>query len=212
LLVGVFHKTIEDPIETALLIDGQAIFLQPNNFGTATNLGLEIDLTKYYRNFGIRAFYNFTDSRITTTKIFRFRDTEGNLTSREEMQTRPLQGQSRHISNVSFLYKDQKRRLDVQLAMVYTGGRIISVSPYLDNDIWQRGFTQLDLSVEKGFAQNLRAFIKINNLLDTPMRADIRLPNTFNREQVPYLDLTENLMVREDFYRMNMLVGIKFNL
>ncbi len=212
LLVGVFHKTIEDPIESALLIDGQAIFLQPNNFGTATNMGLEIDLTKYFRNFGIRAFYNFTDSRITTTKIFRFRDTEGNLTSREEMQTRPLQGQSRHISNISLLYKDQKRKLDVQLAMVYTGGRIISVSPYLDNDIWQRGFTQLDLSVEKGFAGNFRAYVKINNLLDTPMRADIRLPNTFNREQVPYLDLTENLMVREDYYRMNMLVGIKFNL
>jgi outer membrane cobalamin receptor len=211
-LVGAFYKTIVDPIESALQISGQAIFLQPNNFGTAHNMGAEIDITKYFRRFGIRAFYNFTDSRITTTKIFRFRDEQGQLTSREEDQTRPLQGQSRHISNVSLLYKHQEKKIDIQVAMVYTGRRIISVSPYLDNDIWQRGFTQLDLSVEKGFGSQFKAFIKVNNLLNTPMRADILLPNTFNQEQVPYLDVTDNLLVREDYYKINASIGLKFNL
>ncbi len=211
-LIGAFYKTIDDPIESALKISGQAIFLQPNNFGTANNMGAEIDITKYFRRFGLRAFYNFTDSRITTTKIFRFRDEQGQLTSREEDQTRPLQGQSRHISNVSLLYKHQEKKFDIQLAMVYTGRRIISVSPYLDNDIWQRGFTQLDLSLEKGFGSQFKAFIKINNLLNTPMRADILLPNTFNQDQVPYLDVTDNLLVREDYYRINASLGLKFNL
>jgi outer membrane cobalamin receptor len=212
ILIGAFYKTIQDPIESALQISGQAIFLQPNNFGTANNMGLEVDVTRYFRNFGVRAFYNFTDSRITTTKIFRFRDDNGQLTSREELQTRPLQGQSRHISNVSLLYKDQRNKLDIQLAMVYTGRRIISVSPYLDNDIWQRGFTQLDLSLEKGFGKHFRVFVKVNNLLNTPMRADILLPNTFNPEQVPYVDLGENLLVREDFYKINGSIGLKYNL
>ena len=212
IMIGAFYKTIVDPIESALQISGQAIFLQPNNFGTANNMGLEVDVTKYFRNFGIRAFYNFTDSRITTTKIFRFRNENGELTSREELQTRPLQGQSRHISNVSLLYKDQRNKLDIQLAMVYTGRRIISVSPYLDNDIWQRGFTQLDLSVEKGFGNHFKVFVKVNNLLNTPMRADILLPNTFNPEQVPYVDLQENLLVREDFYKINGSIGLKYNL
>ena len=212
ILVGAFYKIIDDPIESALQISGQAIFLQPNNFGTANNMGVEVDITRYFRNFGIRAFYNFTDSRITTTKIFRFRDDNGQLTSREELQTRPLQGQSRHISNVSLLYKDQRNKLDVQLAMVYTGRRIISVSPYLDNDIWQRGFTQLDLSVEKGFGNHFKVFVKVNNLLNTPMRADILLPNTFNPEQVPYVDLQDNLLVREDFYKINGSIGLKYNL
>lgn len=211
-LIGAFYKNIVDPIESALQISGQAIFLQPNNFGTANNMGAEVDITKYFRRFGIRAFYNFTDSRITTTKIFRFRDDQGQLTSREENQTRPLQGQSRHISNVSLLYKNQESKIDIQLAMVYTGRRIISVSPYLDNDIWQRGFTQLDLSVEKGFGNHFKAFVKINNLLNTPMRADILLPNTFNQEQVPYIDVSDNLLVREDFYKINASIGLKFNL
>lgn len=209
-LVGLFYKRIIDPIESALLIQGQTIFLQPNNFGTATNWGVEMDVTKYYKNVGLRAFYTFTASQISTTKIVRFRDDQGNLTSRNENQTRPLQGQSRHISNVALLYKNQKAGLDLQLAMVYTGDRIISVSPYLDNDIWQRGFVQLDFSVDQKIYKGLTMYAKINNILNTPLLADIRLPNTFNPEQAPYLDSSQSVLVREDFYWQTLLLGIKY--
>lgn len=211
IMIGVFYKHIDDPIETALAIQGQNVFLQPNNFGTARNMGVEIDFTKYVRNFGIRMFYTYTNSEITTSKIVRFRDDQGNLTSRQENQSRPLQGQSDHISNVSLLYKSVKNGTDVQLSMVYTGKRIISVSPYLDNDIWQRAFVQLDLSIEQRVFKNFVVYAKVNNLLDTPMRADILLPNTFNPEQAPYLDASESVMVMEDFYRQMYLVGIKYN-
>lgn len=209
-LVGLFYKRIIDPIESALLIQGQTIFLQPNNFGTATNWGVEMDVTKYYKNIGVRAFYTFTSSQISTSKIVRFRDAQGNLTSRNENQTRPLQGQSRHISNVALLYKNQKAGLDLQLAMVYTGDRIISVSPYLDNDIWQRGFVQLDFSVDQKIYKGLTMYAKINNILNTPLLADIRLPNTFNPEQAPYLDSSKSVLVREDFYWQTLLIGIKY--
>ncbi len=211
-MAGFFYKQIMNPIESALAIRGQTIFLQPNNFGTATNMGFEFDVTKYFNEFGIRAFYTLTLSEITTSKIVRFRDDQGNLTSRETMQTRPLQGQSKHISNVAVLYKRQEIGLDMQLAMVYTGDRIISVSPYLDNDIWQRGFVQLDLSVEKRFAKKFAVYLKINNLLNTPLLADIRLPNTFNPEQAPYLDSSESVLVREDFYWQTITFGVKYKI
>lgn len=211
IMLGFFTKRITDPIETALFIDGQAIFLQPNNFGTATNRGIEFDFTKYFRDFGVRAFYTYTDSQITTSKIVRFRNDEGSLTSREEDQTRPLQGQSDHIANISLLYKNQKYKWDIQLAAVYTGERIISVSPYLDNDIWQEAFTQLDLSIEKGITENLTIYTKINNLLNTPLRANIKQENTFNAEQVPYLDVSRRTLVREDFYQMTVLAGVKLS-
>ena len=210
IMAGVFYKRIVDPIESALAIQGQSVYLQPNNFGTAQNMGLEVDFTKYIRSFGVRFFYTYTNSSITTTKIVRFRDSDGNLTSREEDQTRPLQGQSAHISNISLLYKNQKSGTDVQLAMVYTGKRIISVSPYLDNDIWQRGFVQLDLSIEQRVWKDFVVYIKINNLLNTPLRADILLPNTFNPEQAPYLDASQSVLVREDFYRQSYFIGIKY--
>jgi hypothetical protein len=212
IMVGLFYKRIINPIESALLIQGQTVFLQPNNFGTATNMGIEIDYTKYFNKFGIRAFYTYTYSEITTTKIVRFRDDQGNLTSRNQDQTRPLQGQSAHISNIALLFKDSKRELDMQLAMVYTGDRIISVSPYLDNDIWQRGFVQLDFSMEKKFKKRYAVYLKVNNILNTPLLADIRLPNTFNPEQAPYLDSSKSVLVRSDFYWQTIVIGVKYKI
>ncbi len=210
IMLGFFYKRLDNPIESALAIVGQSVFLQPNNFGTAQNMGIEFDFTKYIRKFGIRFFYTYTNSEITTSKIVRFRGEDGNLTSRQENQTRPLQGQSDHISNISLLYKDTKKGLNSQLSCVYTGKRIISVSPYLDNDIWQRGFVQLDFSLEKEIGKGFTAYLKINNVLNTPLRADILLPNTFNPEQAPYLDASESVLVREDFYRQIYFLGVKY--
>jgi outer membrane cobalamin receptor len=209
---GIFYKRIINPIEAALIIDGQTVVLQPYNFGSATNYGLELDFVKYIKRFGVRAFYTYTDSRITTSKIVRFRDAQGNLTSRNEDQTRPLQGQSKHISNISLLYKNPKQGTDMQLAFVYTGSRIISVSPYLNNDIWQRAFIQLDFSAEQKVTKDFVFYVKINNMLNTPFRADILLPNTFNPEQAPYLDATKSVKVREDFYMQTFFFGVKYKL
>ncbi len=212
IMVGVFYKRIEDPIERSLFIESQAVFLRSNNFGTAQNMGFEFDFTKYIKEFGIRFFYTYTNSEITTSKLVRFRDEDGNLSSREEDQTRPLQGQSAHISNLSFLYKNQKSGTDIQLSTVYTGRRILNVSPYLDNDIWQRAFIQMDLSVEQRITPGIVAYVKINNLLNSPMRADILLENTFNPHQQEYMVHDDGIMVREDFYWQTYMVGLKFNL
>jgi len=212
IMVGLFYKRIKNPIESALLIQGQTVFLQPNNFGNATNMGIEVDYTKYFNKFGVRAFYTFTSSQITTAKIVRFRDAQGNLTSKNENQTRPLQGQSDHISNIALLFKEPKVGLDMQVAMVYTGKRIISVSPYLDNDIWQRGFVQLDFSMEKKFKKLFAVYLKVNNILNTPLLADIGLPNTFNPEQAPYINSTHSVLVREDFYWQTITIGLKYKL
>ncbi len=212
IMVAGFIKEIKNPIEAALILDGQAFILQPNNFGTANNLGVEVDVTKYIRNFGLRAFYTFTDSRITTVKTFRFRDDNGNLTSESRDQTRPLQGQSRHISNLSLLYKNGISGTDAQLSAVYTGRRIISVSPYFDNDIWQRSFWQLDFSIEQQILPGIRAYAKVNNILNTPMRADVLRPNTANPQEASYIDVSETTLVREDFFQQTYLFGIKYSL
>lgn len=211
-MLGVFYKRIVDPIESALAIDGQRIFLQPNNFGTATNTGLELDVTRYFRRFGVRGYYTYTDSRITTSKIFRFRGGDGGLTSRQEQQTRSLQGQSRHIGNFALLYKDARRGTDAQVAASYTGRRIIGVSPYFENDVWQRALTQLDFSFEQRVFGQARLYVKVNNLLDAPLRADILRPNTANPHQVPYEDVSETVKVREDFYGRTFLTGMKVQL
>lgn len=212
IMVAVFYKNIKNPIEQALLIEAQNIFLQSNNFGTANNFGLEVDYTRYFRNWGIRAFYTFTESRIETSKIFRFRNEEGSFTSREQNQRRPLQGQSQHIANTSVLYKNGRSGTDAQISMVYTGARISSVSPYYENDIWQREFIQLDVSFDQRLTRNVTIYAKVTNLLNTPLRADIRRENTVNPHQVPYVNQSKRVLVREDFYQQTYLAGIKVKL
>jgi hypothetical protein len=71
---------------------------------------------------------------------------------------------------------------------------------------------QLDFSAEKSFKNGLTIYTKINNILNTPLLADIRLPNVFNPEQAPYLDSSQNVLVREDFYWQTMFFGIKYKL
>ncbi len=209
-MVGAFYKKIINPIESALVITGQTVYAQPNNFGTAYNYGVEVDASRYFGNFGIRGFYTYTNSSITTTKIVKFRNDQGSLTQRNEDQTRPLQGQSKHIFNASLLYKNTKTGTDIQLSGVYTGQRIMTVSPYLNNDVWQRAYFIVDFSIEQKVAKNWFFYAKLNNLLNTPMRADILLPNTFNPEQAPYLDASSSVLVREDFYGQTYFAGIKF--
>ncbi len=211
-MIAGFVKEIKNPIEAALILDGQAFILQPNNFGTANNFGMEVDVTKYIRNFGLRAFYTYTNSQITTVKTFRFRGDDGSLTSRSQDQTRPLQGQSKHISNLSLLYKNGLSGTDAQLSAVYTGSRIISVSPYYENDIWQRSFWQLDFSFEQQVLPGIKAYAKINNILNTPMRADVLRPNTANPNEAVYLDVSETTLVRQDFFKQTYLFGIKYSI
>lgn len=209
-MVGAFYKKIINPIESALVITGQTVYAQPNNFGTAYNYGVEVDASRYFGNFGIRGFYTYTNSSITTSKIVKFRNDQGSLTQRNEDQRRPLQGQSKHIFNASLLYKNTKTGTDIQLSGVYTGQRIMTVSPYLNNDVWQRAYFIVDFSIEQKVAKNWFFYAKLNNLLNTPMRADILLPNTFNPEQAPYLDASSSVLVREDFYGQTYFAGIKF--
>ncbi|MCW3467436.1 TonB-dependent receptor domain-containing protein [Chitinophaga nivalis] len=211
-LAGVFYKRIKDPIETALIQDNRTIYLMSGNFGTANNYGFELDVTKFIRQFGIRANYTFTKSTISSDKVQAYREDDGNVTQKTVSQHRPLQGQSQHIANVSLLYKDTKSALDAQLAMVYTGERIDKVSPFLDSDIWQKGFVQLDFSAQKRIWKNLYAYTKIGNLLNTPYELFIKSKNGDDVAGVPHQEPGKNIFIRKNSYGQTYLLGLRFKL
>lgn len=214
LFAGVFYKRLKNPIEYALEDEGTNTYYLPDNFGNATNYGFELDLAKYFRWFGIKANYTFTDSRITTSKVRRFSTATGQSTEAVD-QTRPLQGQSKHIANLSLLIKDDNHTgLNAQLAFNYTGRRINTVSQFLNNDIWQKGFAQMDFSVEKKVARHWFVYAKINNILNTPYELEIRQPYTGNdiTGDVPHQSVGKNVFVRKDTYGANYWLGVKFKL
>ena len=211
-LAGVFYKRIKNPIEYALINEGTFLYYEARNFGTASNYGIELDATKFWRRFGIRANYTFTNSSITTFKHRNYL-IAGGSSSDSVNQTRPLQGQSRHIANLSLLYKDDGRAgLNAQLAFGYTSARINTVSQFLDNDVWQKGFAQLDVSAEKRLARRWYLYAKVNNILNTPYQLEIRQPYTsINVDAaVRYQTLGKKVFVRKDTYGTNYLLGIKF--
>lgn len=212
LLVGTFYKVIQDPIETTYKPDpGKAtIFvLGPGNFGTAVNYGLEVVATKYFGNFGISANYTYTSSEITTDKLL-YDKVPGSVDNQHTTvsQTRPLQGQSKHIANASLLYNGKHNGFKAQLSGVYTGRRIIQVSPYLDLDYWQEPVFSLDFSAEKAIGKYFVIFVKMANLLDSPLRVNINKPNTLVGK-LPLQTDSDHYMVQNDRYGQSGQIGLR---
>lgn len=214
LLMGVFYKRIQDPIEFTLQADAtrpQDIYYTPGNFGTARNYGAELDYVKFFNRFGIKANYTYTHSRITTSKSERYRDANGDLQTKSVQETRPLYGQSEHIGNLSILYKDVRTGWDAQLAAAYTGPRINTVSQFVGNDFWQKGFVQMDFSLEKRIGQNWSVFTKMGNILNTPATIFIK---GYNKENagLPGQNGTKETLIRKEYYQQTYLLGVRFKL
>jgi TonB-dependent receptor len=209
-LLGAFFKNIKNPIEFGFTEFGNSNFVYtPLNFGTAKNYGAEMVFTKYLKNWGVSGNYTYTHSRITTTKRIYGRDANGNIVNSLGTQTRPLQGQSDHIGNLSLIYKNPKAGFDAQLSWVYTGKRINIVSPYKDLDYWQRGTSQVDFSAEKKFGKShFSAFAKLTNLLNNPIIVEVLKPNT--NQNLPEQTRTDRILVQKDILQQSYSFGIRY--
>lgn len=206
LMIGLFYKRIIDPIEYGLLNEGQDTYYMPMNFGDANNLGVEIDITKYFNWIGIKANYTYTHSAITTDK----RSMTGSEIERVK-QTRPLFGQAAHVANLSLLLKDTKYGWEGQIAGGYTGKRLSNISNWLDNDVWEAGSFRLDISFEKTFGKGFCAFAKIGNILNTPMIRYIQKgPHTDGVADAQRYH--GNILERKERHGQSFLIGIKYKL
>lgn len=178
-LLGVFYKYLKDPIETTFESDQRQTnnsYYMPQNLGNARNMGLELDVIKYIRHFGVKANYTYTHSSITTKKELY---TAKNVITMVD-QMRPLVNQAAHTANLSLLYKDTQHGWNAQLAGSYIGPKLVVVSPFKDADEWERGVFSLDLSGEKKFRNGLSIFLKANNLLNNERQRYLKTVNSFN--------------------------------
>lgn len=218
-LAGAFYKRIHNPIEIVFpdhVQAGQNIALKPDNLGDATNYGLEFVVTKYIGKFGINANYTYTHSAITTNKYYLSYDTvSGRPQTKVIGQTRPLQGQAKHIGNLSLLYKDSKVGLDMQIAFVYTGERIVQVAQYYDLDSWQQPYSQLDFSFEKRIVKHFSCYGKINNLTNSKTNVVIKQPYVLDQgtgtlDQIAGQSDHKNTFVQSDQYKLSFLFGFRY--
>jgi outer membrane receptor protein involved in Fe transport len=216
LQVTAFYKRIEDPYEKTLLSATDTLYAIPangqsyipagklteqlRNYGTANNLGIEFSAVKYFGNLGIIANYTFTYSRIRQTKKYKQREDPQNPASDiitvTKIQERPLQGQSKQLANLSISYHLPRYGYTAQVTGVYTGRRIDEVSGWYNLDNWQKGYTNLDLSVEKTIKTHWRLFAKATNLLNAGTR--IYIPG--------------NLLIESSNYRSGYLIGVQYKI
>jgi hypothetical protein len=213
IMIGTFYKRLKDPIEFAFdkfMNVAQQIVYTPINSDKAVNYGIEIDMVKYYREWGIKGNYTLTRSEITSQKLSRGKDANGNDITEYVSQIRPLFGQSAHVGNFSLLYKGANNGFSSQLAFSYTGDRIYTVSRYIDNDLWQEGFWQMDASAEKKFNHGFSLFVKAHNLLNSHVKVYIKKTNPLNSDVPFHGDDDKNTLVRDEYSMSSWLIGIRY--
>jgi outer membrane receptor protein involved in Fe transport len=188
LFLGVFYKNIQNPIEQELLDYKRGIFKFTNvNAPTAAhNYGFELAFTKYWGKFGVTGNYTYTHSAVTTSKH--------NFQDSLVADTRPLQGQTDHIVNVSLLYKDVKHGFFGQISYEYQGTTLAQVSIYYQSDYYQHPMNSLALSLEKDIHNHFTVFGKFNNLLNTPTTEYVQ----------------KTLLVAKDIYKASYSIGIRY--
>lgn len=222
LLVGAFYKKIDNAIEYAFIHIGSGASqgaLQPQNLDKpVTNFGVEVQAVKYFHSFGISANYTYTNSSVESEKKSRIRkpDNTGD-TVLYVTQKRPLQGQAAHIANLSLIYKNPKLGMDAHLTWVYTGRHIAFISNYIDLDYWQKGTSFFDLSLEKRVAKHFSVYAKVNNLFNTSVVIELPYPkdqfvSKDQTYQLPYQTLSKNLLVKQDSYGRNYLIGVRYKI
>lgn len=213
ILVGVFYKGIQSPMEMAYYsVNHRQFGLGLTNLGNAQNIGFEVDFIKYIKFFGVKANYTYTHSTITTPKVFYGKDDNGNTKTLSVDQERPLVGQAAHVGNITLMFKAPKTGWNAQLSASFTGSKIAIVSRYLDSDYWEKPTAQLDASVEKDFKKGLSLFLKANNLLNTPATRFVKTHNAYNDQFPQQSDKNGETIIRTEYYRPTFLVGFRYKL
>ncbi|MDO6432854.1 carboxypeptidase-like regulatory domain-containing protein [Flavitalea sp. BT771] len=212
-MIGAFYKMITDPIEYAFTQSGfGGIVLSPNNFGNANNFGVELVFRKYIGNFGVSGNYTYTHSDINAAKNFYYQSSGGQALNVRVDEHRPLQGQSAHIGNFSFLYKSRRNKIDAQIALVYTGERINTLSLYKGLDNWEKPTVNLDLSAQKEFGKHYILYVKVNNILNTPFHLVIKQNNSSysGKFRLPFQESPHYITVQYDKFYATYSMGFRF--
>ncbi len=195
--VGGFYKDIKNPIEFALqgLDQGGQALTTPQNFGAAKVVGGEVVYSRYFGDLGVSGNYTYTYSNVKSPKVFNTTDAQGNPVSVTKLQSRPLQGQTGDVVNLSLLYKNDKQKVFAQLSYTYTSRSL----PFIYNGYGYDYYTQpqslLAFSAEKQINRHFTLTTKVNNILNTPTTVKI-----------------DNLVQSKDLYNVSFNLGLRYSL
>ena len=159
---------MHDPIETYLQITTETPQLFFDNAESAYSWGFEFEFRKSLASLGVSKFFRNTSVNVNASWI----ESEVNIgtLATNQIQNRPLQGQSPYIINTGLYYNDSESGLSVNAAYNVFGPRIFSVGDKVFPSWWELPRHSLDFQISKIWAKRFETKFNIQNALNAAYR------------------------------------------
>lgn len=166
--IGGFYKDFKDPIETYLQITTETPQLFFDNAESAYSYGVELELRKNLASLGVSKFLRNTSVNLNASWI----ESEVNIgtIASNQIQNRPLQGQSPYIINMGLYYFDDETGFSTNIAYNVFGPRIFSVGDKVFPSWWELPRHSVDFQIAKTWADRFETKLNIQNLLNATYR------------------------------------------
>jgi len=181
--IGGFYKKFANPIETYLSITTENPQLFYGNAPEATSWGLEFEFRKSLASLGVSRFLRNTSVNLNAAYIESNVDVGAAATN--QIQNRPLQGQSPYIINLGVYYNDIEKGISVNTAYNVFGPRIFTVGDKIFPSWWELPRQSLDFQIAKIWNKRFETKLNIQNLLNASYRIyqDNNSDNEINIDQ-----------------------------
>lgn len=166
--LGAFYKKFTNPIETYLSITTENPQLFYGNAPEATSWGIELEVRKSLASLGVSRFLRNTSVNLNAAYIYSNVDIGTAATN--QIQNRPLQGQSPYIINLGLYYHDEEKGFSVNTAYNVFGPRIFSVGDKLFPSWWELPRQSVDFQIAKTWNHRFETKLNIQNLLNAATR------------------------------------------
>ncbi len=181
--VGGFYKNFKDPIETYLQVTTENPQLFYGNAPSATSYGIEFEFRKSLASLGMSNILRNTSINVNAAWIESNVDIGTSATN--QIQNRPLQGQSPYIINTGIYYTDEPSGISVNIAYNVFGPRIFSVGDKIFPSWWEMPRNSVDFQLSKTWKKRFETKLNIRNLLDATysIYQDNNNDNNINTDQ-----------------------------
>lgn len=161
--VSAFYKDLTNAIEQ-IAGNGQIRSINFANIPKATNIGLELE----YRVLLSTIFNNDSSKFLSSTTLFTnfsYVQSQVDVSKLNNVEARPLQGQSPVIINAGLQYLDPKFDYGIAISYNYVGRRIVIVGNTDEPNIWENPRHVLDLQVSKTFKERLELKLNVRDAI-----------------------------------------------
>jgi TonB-dependent receptor len=163
LSASIFYKDLTNAIEQ-IAGNGQIRSINYANVGKASNMGVELE----YRVLLSTIFRNDSSKFLNGTTLFTnfsYVKSEVDVSKLNNVEPRPLQGQSPVIINAGIQYLYSEYDFGISVSYNYVGKRIFIVGNIDEPNIWENPRHVLDLQLSKTFKQKMELKLNVRDAL-----------------------------------------------